>query len=978
MVTTLLNALSPEDLKGTYTIFKPKFTFFSPLNGFAWWQNKIIENIFKYGNKKDETIQLTTMLFATPDGITFYPTRGAVQPATYFTLDTITQIITELTAFWELLQDNQNTPLIEKWKTDDKKRVEIEKKLSEATKKNLGIIIKKATKNAKVDSSKIKDLINALIRSVLEQIPTKNDPALYLPFTTHTLLLTFMDTKAQNKTIIVPYIETIQKQFSALKDTQNWQNQFLSTFNTNEFENIAAKLRNKGITADNYELALAGALYNESKDFPKIITWQKASYPGFEDFADCGETSARNFMNILTFNPQTKFFDIAKLASNKLLTIPKEVQAFYAQYPLETQAEKTYHDWGILVQNLEGIAYARGNVCEIDAGLGNMLKVLNHLLLGNNQEFLTKSKEEQLDYLTKVLTTEDFALSWAVKEGSNNNVNKKDVDIILLFTVQIPKKEPYHFEWHFEQGHFVIPPIQVTSAEALSQQSLVSNLLAPEIIHDDTYLNLNILGAYIQWTYTNDILKKILTLTTNSKTTQLSTAFTKQLFFTLLKSKDYSGNLKQIIDIFTKPGHITLPEEIYAVLKNLNNPQIIANYIPTLIQNDAHEIVKRLLNDQKNPQDRIKLWNPIIETIVKNNKQSLLPFCKIGIQEIIANPSFNALINTLKSISTNSYFNDNIAPLFNLLQKETNLTNDQRQNLYSYLYDIVLNVSIGNQQAETILNILLQTSNANQTIFFDNKTIIYNPVFRILMQSIIILNDENKLARFLTDQLKQEMKKQIDTLITTNTINGLITLLYNLTKSITDSTVPFIKQIVDGLDSQELNEDENRQNRIYITNAISSMAYSTQKELYPLVKKLFFLLPENERNNLLNILAHEERFKNIHEITNEILIESKFDDEKAFDLINNRNVINYLNKKAFNNLWNSITDDHKLKVFQIYSKNDTFYKLIIPTLSENTQINQKIYQSISENIELKQQFKEKVDPEIIELLKKVDLPTKEN
>lgn len=940
-----LLAISATEVQGIYSVFKPSFTEYSHINGFSWWHNKIAENMFKYGNQKDYTIQLTHLLF-TQLGTAFYPTRGILQPAYYFTADTISKLMIELTRFWKSLKDNENSILIEEWRTTPKKRQLIEEKITRETTSKLTSIIKEATAQVTISAQKIRELVATMVRSLLEQLPTTTKTGKYLPYTTHALLLAFLEAKTNNKKDLLPYMDTIAKKTNAIKDIETWQKEFNTDFDKQRLADFWNKLitAQDPITIDpsHYELAIASAYFYsiQSKAYPPMIQWQKATYGDFEPFPDCGETSARNFVNILTYDQTTGTFNSDKLTNNKLLTIPKELITFYAQYPRVDQASRIiastpdtpevnpYIDWSMLVQNLEGIIYAKGNVCEIHAGLSNMLKVLNHLLLGNNQEFLNKSKQEQLNYLVKVLSTPHLQLSWQVKNGTADEVDKKDIDVALLFTVQIPETEPYDFEWQFQKGHFAIPAIQDKNSSPTTQ--LVINQLQTKPIQRDPFIALNISGFLMNWTYSRKVIQQILDFTKlPSQFPTIAPGLTRQLFFTLLKSRHYPNNLANIVDIFTKPGHITLPAEIYTLLKELNDAQIIAQYIPILIENNAVEIVKNLLNDQQTQENRNKLWERIIATTAMYRKKEFVKLCSAGIQEMITASNTDALITALGDMYPSPLFEKEIVGILDTLIANTSSFSDsQREKLEQTMYQIVLLASYNKRNAQNIIAHSITT----KVITPPGKTI------RILLaKSIIQLNTQGVFDPLLTEDIKHEFSDHVAELSKRKNITELVTLLEAFTRFKNDSALPFINQIIAALSSQEVLNDRR------IITIIDNIVGSKQTKLYPLVKTLISLTPPRAKVRALlhtiDKIRHESIDPEVLAIANDAA-QQIADKQKAFELLYETADARYylFNSKTVAILWNILTNDQKTSLLNRYESVHTsikkeLYQAVLPTLN---------------------------------------------
>src|SRR5579872_4805409 len=86
--------ISFTDIKGMYNDIIDDKKHLSPVHGFNWYKTNIIENMYRYGNEHDATIQLIKELFhLEPDGVTFNITKAPLKPASYFTTATIGKIL---------------------------------------------------------------------------------------------------------------------------------------------------------------------------------------------------------------------------------------------------------------------------------------------------------------------------------------------------------------------------------------------------------------------------------------------------------------------------------------------------------------------------------------------------------------------------------------------------------------------------------------------------------------------------------------------------------------------------------------------------------------------------------------------------------------------------------------------------------------------------------------------------------------------
>jgi ankyrin repeat protein len=190
----------------------------------------------------------------------------------------------------------------------------------------------------------------------------------------------------------------------------------------------------------------------------------------YHTFADCGETSLRNFFNILLYNKEEKKFDPALLkqvAEKNHLQLyaapgkktPKGLLAFYERNSdfSNVESDSVRDDWSRrVVSNLKSPAvnYIKPEaapVCEINAGVKNMLAVIENLL-GDPKLKDLKKPQEKWDQICQVFSREGFQLDWTVKGGSKESLTDQDTGVELQFTIN----DDPAFDWAFQAGHFFI------------------------------------------------------------------------------------------------------------------------------------------------------------------------------------------------------------------------------------------------------------------------------------------------------------------------------------------------------------------------------------------------------------------------------------------------------------------------------------------------------------------------------------------
>lgn len=183
-------------------------------------------------------------------------------------------------------------------------------------------------------------------------------------------------------------------------------------------------------------------------------------------YQDCGETTVRNFLNLLFFNKETRTFDldfikaIAPNADPKLMT-------FYEGQTLESMEEKR-NDWGNIVFQIPGVSYLKGGKAEIATGLSNVLKVIVHLFQDDQLNQINQSDESTLVKSAKILERicemvnqgrPGFNLDWLDMLDGKMISGESEAPINIL----IGGKEM--FRWEIMPGHFGFVEISKTTTD---------------------------------------------------------------------------------------------------------------------------------------------------------------------------------------------------------------------------------------------------------------------------------------------------------------------------------------------------------------------------------------------------------------------------------------------------------------------------------------------------------------------------------
>ncbi len=207
---------------------------------------------------------------------------------------------------------------------------------------------------------------------------------------------------------------------------------------------------------------------------PIVDSIEDAKYKTHE-FSDCGATSLRNFFHFVLWDDEANALNPQYLTQMGLPVDSRLKDFFKRHNSIETiLSDQLHHDWAEVVSGLPGVAYLSppdSPVCEIGAGLRNMLAVIAHLLFAGDASFAKLTVDEKLNMICKKLSREGFELSW----DSDHNVNLEENDTKITLEFEINGDEA--FEWEFKPGHFLIKIDHVTELEAEERREAAAQKL---------------------------------------------------------------------------------------------------------------------------------------------------------------------------------------------------------------------------------------------------------------------------------------------------------------------------------------------------------------------------------------------------------------------------------------------------------------------------------------------------------------------
>jgi hypothetical protein len=326
----------------------------------------------------------------------------------------------------------------------------------------------------------LRNFVQSLVGSLIE---TQGPNARYLPHTAEQVLTAFLCAKSEKKEDLVIYLEQITerltpeaRQLLSIEATRQQFSSESSSYTIQEYlewdrsrrdwldHDTAAQLQTNPEKA--VFLIYTQELYNNL--LPPMVSFSTAEYQDLQGqqgtlrFPDCAETALRNLINVLLYDTQSKTFDagILKSLDQKYnLQIQESLIHFYEThtsfgYLFDNQS---HHDWSqqvVSALNSRTIKYRKPTlnpVCELRAGLSNLLSVLDVLLFPNDPIY-PNSNSERLDRICKTFSRNEFKLDWQLREGSRNDIDMPMESFVIQFLVN---QKP-SFEWQFEPGHSAI------------------------------------------------------------------------------------------------------------------------------------------------------------------------------------------------------------------------------------------------------------------------------------------------------------------------------------------------------------------------------------------------------------------------------------------------------------------------------------------------------------------------------------------
>jgi hypothetical protein len=342
----------------------------------------------------------------------------------------------------------------------------------------------------------------------------------YIVYTTEQILLAFVWAKSDTRKDFKDFFDALGQKYVNQKALDNWVNNEpeYTRKDYNEFQNNFNKIDAKAIAqfvGTQYETAVFAvrAYYMWEQTLPFIFAGTTVEYKKDKNsysFPDCGETSLRNFFDIVLKNLPEGKFDISYLLNAKSvndaiplkISVSDKLVAFYKKnFSFDNVTSlQLYNDWTYVVEGLTDVHYIEPkneseHFYEIDSGVNNILQVLNVLLFANSEKFKQLSKQQKLDLICKQLSRDNFKISWRAVDDNGDPVDVNTHDFLTLkFEVETDGKQVF-FEWKFEEKHFILSA-QSTSYPIAHDKVDAIALQMNNIEQEDKISLYTLLGCY--------------------------------------------------------------------------------------------------------------------------------------------------------------------------------------------------------------------------------------------------------------------------------------------------------------------------------------------------------------------------------------------------------------------------------------------------------------------------------------------------
>ncbi len=281
----------------------------------------------------------------------------------------------------------------------------------------------------------------SLYKSIIDAVQEEQQ-GLYPHSLAIDILLAWLWKYASEPTDLKHYLEAMAESIKKQDQVFLWPEP-LSQFSRNDYDQITSF---EPLSLDQLVFVFEGYNLYVNPLPPEVKMTGKMEYKAhngkwYTGVPDCGETALRNAFDAFFFDPKTKQFDLSliKSVSNNANLIN-----FYTKYKTAEKINtlQAHNDWATVVSELPKVKYCRNNVVEIDAGIQNMLAVINQLIPEANT----------FDALAQKLAKSGIEIEWESEKpiATDDNTNS------ITFTIKRPGANQFKITWEFTPDHFQI------------------------------------------------------------------------------------------------------------------------------------------------------------------------------------------------------------------------------------------------------------------------------------------------------------------------------------------------------------------------------------------------------------------------------------------------------------------------------------------------------------------------------------------
>jgi len=337
-----------------------------------------------------------------------------------------------------------------------------------------------------------------------------------------------------------------------------------------------------------------------------------------KSFPDCGETSIRNFINCLLFDPQTQTFNIELLKS---LTVNESLINFYIKYnnTLKIELGECYNAWAKLCISIPGVEYREGRdnahpngIYNIQGvGAGNLARVLAHFF---NIKYV--SANQVFEALKINLSKQNITLGRDGKDVISDGFGEETFSV----------GDKIKFKWIFKDGHFVID----VSSKNLKPQDIFFK------IYISNLSNWPLTKRYVIFVSDDNLKKEFISKICSKKNPKEQLFKVSSLLAFMKNENDVIFLIKQIIQKENlDDAYKILVKTSYSLLNNIDGKFSFGEaFFEAKKCEDWNDLLKKIIYDLRNtPEMQLQLYMKIkdlywSEESSKNLFEVIAPYLK--------------------------------------------------------------------------------------------------------------------------------------------------------------------------------------------------------------------------------------------------------------------------------------------------------------------------------------------------------------